>query len=143
MPLSLLLALALPAPAVSGTSLLGDWITPNKSIVEIYRCSEKVCLKIARVDPSVGHNIDGQNPEREKRSRPLCGLIIGTGFREKDPSYAEGGTLYDPESGHTYSGTISLVSSTTLKLHGFIGISFLGRTEAWQRAPAAPESCKS
>jgi uncharacterized protein (DUF2147 family) len=122
--------------------LLGDWITPNKSIVEIYRCSEKVCLKIAHVDASVGHTVDGENPDRTKRSRPLCGLVIGTGFQEQDPSHADGGTLYDPESGHTYSGTIALIGSSTLRLHGFIGISLLGRTEAWQRAQTTPPGCK-
>ncbi len=139
MLLSLLLLFAAePTPA---PSLLGDWITPDKSIVEVYSCKEAVCIRVAHVDAAVGHSTDGQNPDASLRSRPLCGLVIGTGFAEKDPAHAQDGRLYDPESGHTYSGTLTLTEPNRLKLHGYIGVSLFGRTETWQRATIKPPAC--
>jgi uncharacterized protein (DUF2147 family) len=143
--LSLLLALAPapPAPAPSGRSLLGDWITPDKSIVEVYSCEKTICMRIAHVDATVGQSFDGLNPDASKRDRRLCGLVIGRGFAAKDAAHAEGGKLYDPHTGSTYSGALALADDSTLKLRGYVGISLLGRTEIWHRAPVAPESCES
>jgi uncharacterized protein (DUF2147 family) len=141
----LLALLLLSTPAGSpGTpaGLLGDWITPDKSIVQIYNCAQSVCIKIAHVDKAVGHSTDGLNPDAAKRNRPLCGLTIGTGFAQKDADHATGGKLYDPQSGHTYSGTLTLADNSTLKLHGFVGVSLFGRTEQWHRAMTTPTSCQ-
>jgi uncharacterized protein (DUF2147 family) len=143
----LLLALALapapPAPAAASASLLGNWITPDKSIVEVYSCDRAICMRIAHVEATVGQSFDGLNPDASKRDRRLCGLEIGSGFAAKDAAHAEGGKLYDPHSGNTYSGTLVLSDDSTLRLRGYMGISLLGRTEVWHRAPSAPESCKS
>jgi uncharacterized protein (DUF2147 family) len=139
----MLLALLLSAAApLTSPSLLGDWITPNKSIVEVYSCDKAICMRIAHVDAAVGHTVDGLNPDPSKRDRRLCGLEIGSGFMPKDAAHAEGGRLYDPNSGNTYSGTLALTDDSTLKLRGYVGISLFGRTEVWHRAAAAPESCK-
>jgi uncharacterized protein (DUF2147 family) len=100
-------------------------------------------MKITHVDEAVGHSTDGKNPDAGKRNRPLCGLTIGTGFAQKDGDHAVGGKLYDPESGRTYSGTITLVNGSTLKLHGYLGLPVFGRTEEWHRAQGAPASCKA
>jgi uncharacterized protein (DUF2147 family) len=43
------------------------------------------------------------------------------------------GTVYDPNSGKTYKGTITLVDHDTLKLRGYIGISLFGRNAIWSR----------
>ncbi len=138
-----LLLLASPAALASDSpsSLLGDWVTPNKSIVRVYKCEAAICAKIVHVNPAVGHTTDGNNPDTAKRNQPLCGLTIGRGFHPLDPAHAEGGKLYDPESGNTYSGTIWLASDTTLKLHGYIGLSLFGRTEDWHRAENEPPAC--
>ena len=139
---SLFVAVAVPAAATAPTSsLLGDWVTPNKSVVSIYNCQSALCAKIAHVDPAIGHSVDGLNPDKSKRDRPLCGLVIGTDFQAKDAAHAEGGKLYDPESGNTYSGTLALTGDGMLKLRGYIGVSLFGRSETWTRAQAAPSSC--
>lgn len=141
--LSLLLSLIPPVvPAASAThaTLLGDWMAPDKSIVRIYPCESSICLKIVYVDPAIGHTTDGLNPDAAKRGQPLCGLVIGTGFHQKNSSHAEGGKLYDPESGNIYSGTIAL-DGAMLRLHGYIGIAVFGRTEDWRRAPEGHPAC--
>ncbi len=141
--LGLLLLAPAPAPPAANPDalgLLGDWVTPNKSIVRLYPCDAALCLKIIYVDPAIGHASDGLNPDPSKRNQPLCALVIGSGFAVKG-SKAEGGRLYDPESGNTYSGTLA-PDGPLLKLHGYIGISLFGRTETWHRAAPGHPSCQ-
>ena len=45
----------------------------------------------------------------------------------------KGGTVYDPKSGKTYSGKMTLVSPNKLDMRGFVGISLFGRTTTWTR----------
>jgi uncharacterized protein (DUF2147 family) len=115
-------------------------MAPDKSIIRIYKCESDLCLKIVYVDPAIGHTTDGLNPDPAKRGQPLCSLVIGTGFHQKNASHAEGGKLYDPESGNVYSGTLAL-DGPMLRLHGYIGIAIFGRTEDWRRAPATHPTC--
>ncbi len=77
--------------------------------------------------------LDTQNPEESLRDRPLRGLTILSGFRYEGDGRWDGGRVYDPNSGNTYQGTITVVDNVTLKLRGFIGISLFGRTEVWVR----------
>jgi uncharacterized protein (DUF2147 family) len=59
-------------------------------------------------------------------------LVVGTGFVQSDPNHLTEGHLYDPKSGHTYSGLIT-ANGDTLNLHGYLGISLFGRSETWHR----------
>jgi hypothetical protein len=77
--------------------------------------------------------LDLENPDEALQNRPVRGLTILTGFRADGDGRWTGGRVYDPNSGHTYRGTISMLDSDTLKLRGFIGISLFGRTEIWKR----------
>jgi uncharacterized protein (DUF2147 family) len=77
--------------------------------------------------------LDNQNPQESLRDRPLRGLTILSGFRNEGDGRWGGGRVYDPNSGNTYKGTITVVDDVTLKLRGFIGISLFGRTEVWVR----------
>jgi len=79
--------------------------------------------------------IDTKNPDKSKQGRPLLGLELLTGFVFNKDEW-NNGTIYDPESGKTYSCTISLKDKNTLKVRGYIGISLLGRTEIWTRTEA-------
>jgi uncharacterized protein (DUF2147 family) len=116
-------------------TLFGDWSTPTGSVVRIEPCNAAVCLKIVRLSPSAPETTDQHNPDTSLRRRPLCGLVIGTGFHRDGPNRVDAGSLYDPKSGHTYKGEITAQGSS-LKLHGYIGIPLFGRTEIWHRAPA-------
>jgi uncharacterized protein (DUF2147 family) len=145
----ILLLTSATAFAATPAGALGYWITPDKSIVHIAPCgaatgtsAAPVCLTVIQVPPNAprgkdGQVTDGQNPDAGLRLRALCGLIIGNGFHQTDPNHLTGGKLYDPNTGHTYSGTIAS-DSDTLHLHGFIGISIFGRTETWHRTSAVP-----
>ena len=118
----------------------GVWVTADGTgWVELEVSDGKLSGRIIGSPPGEnGRNRperDLHNPSPELRSRPLKGLTIIEGFQERDGRWV-GGTVYDPDSGRTYKGTITVVDRDTLKLRGFIGLSLFGRTETWRRRAA-------
>jgi uncharacterized protein (DUF2147 family) len=146
--LALLFLLVLPTSASPGTAdspaaapagVEGYWKAPSGAVVRVLPCGRDMCLKIVKLSPIIPARTDIHNPESKLRSRLLCSLDIGTGFRQVDANHLTDGHVYDPESGHTYNGTIS-TDGDQMKLRGYIAITLLGRTETWYRAPAVQES---
>ncbi len=137
-----LLLFAAPAP---DAGLKGIWETKDKSVLQVLPCADgklDLCIKIVKFgDPSLPDR-DTKNPDESKRSRPLCNLVIGTGFIPDGADEAKGGKLYDAESGRTYSGNMKLDGADSLKLRGFIGVTLLGRTETWHRRTAEVGACR-
>ena len=76
---------------------------------------------------------DDLNPDPELRERPLLGLTIMTSFKADGDSRWKGGSVYDPNSGKTYKCKLKLIDKNTLEVRGYIGVSWLGRTEKWTR----------
>lgn len=137
-----LFALLAPAAQADGKGILGDWTTPNGSTVSIYRCGTSVCAKLVAVSSRELSRLDEENPNPAMRKRPLCGLEIGSAFRLTGPDHAEGGRLYDPNSGNTYSGWMNS-DGNTLTLRGYVGISLFGRTETWTRTQTSIAPCQA
>lgn len=75
---------------------------------------------------------DKNNPQESERMKPLAGKVILKDFVYSGHDAWEKGTIYDPESGKTYSCKITRKSNGDLKVRGFIGISLLGRTTEWK-----------
>jgi len=135
-----LMLLILPR-AHAQDGLLGQWTEPGGSTIAIYSCASGVCAKLIALSRHVHASTDVQNPDAALRQRPLCGLQIGSGFHPNGPNAADGGQLYDPKSGKTYSGSMAS-SGDTLKLRGYVGFKLFGRTELWTRARAGVASCQ-
>lgn len=76
---------------------------------------------------------DVLNPDPALRDRLLLGLTIMDGFADAGEGRWKNGRIYDPNSGKTYKCKLTLIDQNTLELRGYIGISFLGRTETWTR----------
>jgi uncharacterized protein (DUF2147 family) len=145
---SLILSLMLGAlPILSDAAgnpvgVLGYWERPSKAVLHFYPCGHEVCAKIVRLSPTSGRKTDSRNPDERLRARPLCGLDIGTGFQQTDANHLVGGHLYDPVSGKTYSG-MATVEGNEVKLRGYVGISWFGKSEVWHRvAPVSLDDCK-
>jgi uncharacterized protein (DUF2147 family) len=122
--------------------LLGNWREPTGTILRIEPCSNDLCVRIVFLRPDAPSTVDINNPDASQRGHFLCGLVIGSQFHLTEPGRASGGSLYDPKSGNTYHGTMS-VEGETLKLRGYIGFPIFGRTETWQRAPESFSPCKT
>ncbi|HEV7135107.1 MAG TPA: DUF2147 domain-containing protein [Steroidobacteraceae bacterium] len=137
----LLLAAALMMAAVTAhaqtPSVLGYWRTPAGAVVRIAPCGQWLCVEIAELSRGNHRFTDMRNPDPRLRGRPLCGLRIGAGFLETDPQHASRGRLYDPKSGHTYSGQMA-AEGNVLRLRGYLGVPIFGRTETWSRASKPP-----
>lgn len=140
MKLSLMVAVAALALAdlVSGARAAspaeGRWRTPAKhGEVVIAECGPALCGKLVdgdgiRADASLA---DVKNRDPTKRSRPLKDLPLLQGFTG-GPSEWKGGTVYNPEDGATYKGSIRLVDADTLKLTGCI-FAPLCQSQTWTR----------
>jgi uncharacterized protein (DUF2147 family) len=74
---------------------------------------------------------DAKNPNKSLQNRDILGLEFLTKFVYDDGVY-NGGEIYDPETGKTYSCKMSLDGSK-LKVRGYMGISLFGRTEYFER----------
>lgn len=140
--MSVLMAGVLGAGVVQAEPV-GLWNTEgNQGRVEISQCADKLCGDLVWIEDALDDKgepkRDVHNPDESLRNRPIEGLRIlwdmqpsGDGRTWKD------GRVYDPESGKTYQGRITLEEPDVLKLRGFVGAPMFGRTSTWTRAQAA------
>lgn len=139
-PVLLLMQFFLPLivlAQVKANDITGKWITEEvKSVVEIYEKDGKYYGKIIWLkDPNGDDGLpkkDKENPDAALRKREITGMVFMSGFTFNGKSW-EGGKVYDPESGNTYSGSMKLRSPDVLDLRGYMGVSMLGRTATWYR----------
>jgi uncharacterized protein (DUF2147 family) len=142
---ALFLLTALALVAAEPSPIVGVWTTDKaKGKVEVFERDGQFCAKILSLaepnypaDDKKGMGgkprIDRENPDPKLRNRPVAGLEIMHGLKPSDPNKWDGGKIYDPETGNTYSCKMTLVSSNELHLRGFLGISLIGRTTTWTR----------
>lgn len=124
--------------APAAPSATGNWVTADKSVVQMYQCGPLLCGKLVHI--AGNFTVDDKNPDAALRKRALCGLNIVEGFKMVDAKHADSGHVYDPESGKTYRGVITL-DGDVLKLRGYVGVPLFGRTEVWHRAKDAVVGC--
>lgn len=105
----------------------GYWMKPDaerESKIHVFKCGSKktnLCAKIAWIkDPldSKGnplHDVRNENPSM--RGRPIKGLAIFSQLAPSAPSVWTG-KIYNPEDGHTYSATLTVVSRKQILLKG-------------------------
>lgn len=125
---------------VSESMIIGVW-TPGhgKARVQIEKIKDKYYGKTVWLkepnDPTTGKpKVDVNNPEVSLRSRPRLGLTILKDFVYDGDGVFKDGTVYDPESGKTYCGKITIKSATTLDMRGSIcSFKLLGRTDTWTK----------
>lgn len=135
---ALVLPYALPSQvqAKEGT-VKGHWLTQNeRSVIHISECEDSVCGKIFWIIEG-GMQTDAKNPDASLRTRPLCGLQILSGFEKASADNWSDGKIYKADDGDTYSANLTLQDDGTLKVRGYVGFSFLGKTQIWNRVNAS------
>lgn len=128
------------APVDEADRIAGVW-TPGhgNARVEIVRTGDTYSGSIIwlrhEIDPDTGlPRTNTMSPDPAKVDEPLMGLGIVHGFQYKGRDRWEDGRIYDPESGRTYCGRITLVDDDHLRLRGNIcGLSLFGRNDTWTR----------
>lgn len=70
--------------------------------------------------------------EGELKGAPIEGMTLLYGLVKDGKAYDDGSIL-DPASGKVYSCKVELEDENTLRVRGYIGYSWLGRTQYWYR----------
>jgi uncharacterized protein (DUF2147 family) len=119
--------------------ILGKWLNEDKDAhIEITKDAGKYFGKIVwlrdPIDTLTGKpKIDDKNSDKALQSRPVLGLEILKDFTfDGDDEWSEG-TIYDPNNGKTYDCYMEIGETGILKIRGYIGISWIGRTTYWTR----------
>ncbi len=129
--------------AFSEDDILGLWLSKKEDgVIKIVKKEGQfqgylVWLKPLLKSQKQEDVLDLENPEDSLKSRKLLGVKMLWGFKFDDDQW-EGGNIYDPVSGKTYSAKMSLEDKQELNLRGYIGISLFGRTEKWKRIDSLP-----
>ncbi|WP_237586907.1 DUF2147 domain-containing protein [Pontibacter russatus] len=118
-------------------SPVGTWVNEEgKAEFEIYACGDKLCGKIVSLKEPLKDGkpkVDENNPNRKLQGRPLQGLVFLKGFEYNGDNTWDEGTIYDPESGKTYSCYMKMLGNDKMEVKGYIGISLIGRSQNWSR----------
>lgn len=122
------------APANLASGVTGRWMTETRhAIVEIAPCAGSICGRLVDSDHIRADRQarDDHNRDPAQRQRPLKGLLLLQGFRNGASNW-DGGTVYNPDDGGTYHGTLTLVNPRTLKVRGCI-VWPLCKSQTWKR----------
>lgn len=124
------------APAVAADPVQGEWLTQDGgSKVRIGACpgnASLLCGVVSWLPAAEAKALDGKNPSAALRKRPILGMQTISGFKQSAPGKWTGGKLYDPATGKTYSGKISINSDGTLKVQGCVMM--ICEPQTWKRA---------
>ena len=136
---TLLIFLTLPILSLAqDNSISGEWYNQEKdAIIQISEVNNVFQGKVIWMKEP--NNKDGSpkrdllNPNESLRSQTRIGKVIMTGFVVDEKNIWHNGEIYDPKSGKTYSGTITLTSKNRLDLRGYVGLPIFGKTAKWTR----------
>jgi uncharacterized protein (DUF2147 family) len=128
---------SLEAVAATPDDILGIWLNGSgKGHVHIYKQNGKYFGKIVWLrdtkDPQGFPKVDKNNPKEELRTQPIVGLVVLREFKFDDGEWVNG-KIYNPGDGKEYKSILKLQNNETLSVRGYIGFSFLGKTDVWKR----------
>ncbi|SLN48721.1 DUF2147 domain-containing protein [Oceanibacterium hippocampi] len=131
-----LAALAALSTVAAAADVAGVWATEEeKSHVEIEPCGDKMCGGIIWLkepnDAAGNPKVDKRNEDESMHSRPIIGLRLLEGFASAGDGAWEGGKIYNPEDGKTYSSELKLVDEDTLEVKGCVFV--FCKTQTWTR----------
>lgn len=127
----------IPFIASYAQDVVGKWkLEDGSAIVEVYRQGDSFNGKIVWLqNPTESDGSpakDGNNPDKNLRSRQLIGLNMLSGLKKTGNEYS-GGSIYDPGNGKTYNCSMK-VEGNVLKVRGSLDKKgLLGRTMDWFR----------
>ena len=150
LPLAIL-AIALAHPVAAADAPPEFWVNDKGGwTVETKPCDSGLCgylvdFRAAHADRPDAPKTDVHNPDRSRRDQLMCGLLLMGGFKPAEPEGKawSDGWVYDPDSGSTYSGDISVVDAHTVTLRGYVGIKLFGKTLTLRRSTEIPARCST
>lgn len=131
--LSAMQAVASPNP----DEILGVWQNGSgKGHIQIYKENGKYFGKIvwlkSPLDEKGQPKVDKKNQNAALRNKPLIGLVMLRDIKYDDGEWTDG-HIYNPEDGKEYKCVLKLKDSRTLSVRGYIGFSWIGKSDTWLR----------
>ena len=120
------------------STVQGTWVNIDdetgveKSEITLYVENGKLYGKIERLLLPEDQGKVCEKCKGKEKNQPLEGLIIVKGLA-KDGEVWTDGKILDPANGKSYDCTIKLDDSNTLNVRGYLGFSFIGRSQVWKR----------
>lgn len=136
LPVLVLVLLAFASQTrANGSEVLGRyWLPDHDGQIEIYRQADLFHGRVVSYD--ISGQLDEENPNPVLRARPFVGIVMLSNFQfEANSGRWVNGTIYDAASGKSYDCTMWFEEGepNVLMARGFVGFSFLGRTERFVR----------
>lgn len=128
--------------------LTGVWLTDDGlGAVEFRSCGNKHCGRIVWLKSPLGSDgkplYDGNNPDAAARKKPICGLEIVRDLRLQQDGSWDGGTIYDPKEGETYSVAVKVLRDGNLEVTGYMGMKAFGETMIWTKSSGNQPRCST
>ena len=122
-PAAFLFVLAASASVALAAEPYGQWKRPSTGTeVEFYDCAGKLCAKIVKV--------------ADVSKQSTVGTVIMAGS-DKSRANVWKGDLLNTDDGKTYSGIVTLVDDTHLKLEGCGLMGLICKGETWEKVVVA------
>lgn len=121
----------------------GYWLNEEQTaIIEVAACGDQICGKIVTLkvpnDPETDKpKLDKLNPDDNLKARPILNMQMMMGFRKSGANEYEGGEIYSPKEGKTYSAKFTMTDANTMNLRGYVGVPLFGKTQTWTRKSGA------
>lgn len=108
-------------------SVNGVWRTQKGWKVKMYKCGGSYCGKVVGGTTAK----DVKNPNKALRSRRMVGVRMVWGMKKSGSGYS--GKLYNPNDGKTYTGKISKISGSSMRLSGCVFGGLICKSQTWRR----------
>ncbi len=114
-------------------AILDEQTGKKRAVIEFVLKDDTLNGTIETIYPQPGDTgICSKCPGKFK-DKPIQGLQIVWGLKEKHPGEWAGGEILDAQTGKIYHVKMTL-KNNKLYLRGYVGVSILGRTQIWERA---------
>ncbi|MEO8522001.1 MAG: DUF2147 domain-containing protein [Acidobacteriota bacterium] len=123
------------------SSPVGAWKTIDDktgkalSIVRVYEQDGQVFARVERILTPGEETRTCTRCTDDRKDQPVVGLVFMRHMQLVDGIYRNGDIL-DPENGTVYRCRMQLEDGgRKLRVRGFVGMSWFGRSQVWQREP--------
>jgi len=123
-------------------AIAGVWYIPKqRANIEFFKKDNAYHGKI--IQGSRRQRYDVNNPDPEKRKNLMVGTFIVKDVKFDGNNTWKGGSIYNPDNGKTYNCMIELIGEEKLKVTGYLGVSFFGKTQTWFKSSTKNISAKN
>lgn len=128
------------SPVMASASPEGTWKTiddnTNKArgVIKLYVINNVLYGKVIKTFLKSGNNPLCEKCSGNFKNKPMIGLQNIWGLKKVSDLEWSGGKILEPATGKIYSCSITLnPNNQQLVIHGYLGVSLLGRTQTWIR----------